>query len=132
MSLSLVPGQRVVRALPLSLSRPREFSLIDHHPSPRDKSCGDGLTPQAVKILNQLGLATFLEKTQTIEGGRVFLDHRREKVMRYPDGSQGRCVPRAFLDQALLNAALERGARLVHGRAIRLGRDERRGNSTVV
>jgi geranylgeranyl reductase family protein len=116
----------------LLAERRREVSLIDQHAFPRDKSCGDGLTPQAVKILNQLGLATFLEKTQVIEGGRVFLDHRREKVMRYSAGSQGRCVPRAFLDQALLNAALERGARLVQGRAIGLGREERRGSSTVV
>jgi geranylgeranyl reductase family protein len=93
-------------------------TLVDQCAFPRDKPCGDGLTPQAIAVLRRLGLDTFLSKTQPIEGCRVVLDHRQERlVARYPARAPARCVPRAFLDRALLDAALERGARFVQARA---------------
>jgi menaquinone-9 beta-reductase len=91
--------------------------LIDQYDFPREKPCGDGLSPQAVATLGQLGLDVFLEKTQRIDGCRVILDHRRERLGRFRANTCGRCVPRAFLDQAVLNMALRNGARFVKARA---------------
>lgn len=38
----------------------RDVLLIDSASFPRDKACGDGLTPRAVAELNRLGLSEWL------------------------------------------------------------------------
>ncbi len=37
-----------------------EVTVIDKEKFPRDKPCGDGLTPRAIKELTSLGLADWL------------------------------------------------------------------------
>jgi menaquinone-9 beta-reductase len=98
--------------------------LVDQHEFPREKPCGDGLSPQAVATLSRLGLDVFLEKTQRIDGCRVVLDHRRERVGRVRAKSCGRCVPRALLDEATLNLALRSGVRFETARALSAGEDD--------
>ena len=44
--------------------------LADAHVFPRDKTCGDGLTPRAVRQLNEMGLAERLEEYHRFVGLR--------------------------------------------------------------
>jgi geranylgeranyl reductase family protein len=89
--------------------------IVDKESFPRDKPCGDGLTPTAVSALRRFGLAEMLESSPLIEGGRVVLDHAGEELKSYRD-RHGHCVPRARLDQSMLDVAIDAGARLLTAR----------------
>ncbi len=101
-----------------------DVALIDKDEFPRDKACGDGLSPVAVELLEQLGLGSFLATVQPIQGYRIVFDHRRERVLRFPGNRLARCVGRAKLDAALRDVALDRGARFVRARARGIELDE--------
>lgn len=79
----------------------------------RDKSCGDGLTPRAVKELERLGVD--LSKTHRIDGLRIVRKGRIREV-RWPEragfASVGGTCRRSDLDASILRVALERGAQL--------------------
>jgi geranylgeranyl reductase family protein len=87
---------------------------------PRDKTCGDGLTAAALRLLERLGL-----EPARVAGWTAVHD----VVMRSPsgrlvelplpdDGLFAAVAPRAALDAALLDLAGERGARIRPGTAI--------------
>ncbi|MDR1152184.1 MAG: geranylgeranyl reductase family protein [Bifidobacteriaceae bacterium] len=94
--------------------------LLDKATFPREKVCGDGLTPRAVRELDLLGVprdATWLKG----RGLRVFgAGHRLE--LPWPDGgtypSYSLTKPRAEFDTALLSRAREAGARVVEGATV--------------
>jgi menaquinone-9 beta-reductase len=109
------PGGSTCAAL--LAERGYDVTLIDQHSFPRDKPCGDGLAPDAVTALRQLGLQTFLAGCQQIGGYRTIVDHRQERLRRFT-GTQAVCVPRTRLDKALLDLAVERGAHFITGRAL--------------
>ena len=94
--------------------------LLDQEKFPRDKPCGDGLTRSTVGFLHRLGLDDLVEESQPIEGVRVVIDHRSYEYKEYkPERDKpklARCVTRNKLDKALLDAAIERGARFKHAR----------------
>jgi geranylgeranyl reductase family protein len=92
-------------------------ALIDKEDFPREKTCGDGLTPQALTALRNLGLDTLVNDAQPIEGCRVVMDHRREHLGGFDDGDRGACLPRSVLDNAILEVARERGAHFQIARA---------------
>jgi menaquinone-9 beta-reductase len=95
-----------------------DVTLIDQNDFPREKPCGDGLTPHAVEMLAGLGLRDLLESAQPVFGCRVVVDHRHERwPVRYPDSAPTRCLERFKLDDALRRVALSEGARFVKGRA---------------
>ncbi|MDR0432598.1 MAG: FAD-dependent oxidoreductase, partial [Bifidobacteriaceae bacterium] len=91
--------------------------LLDKATFPRDKVCGDGLTPRAVRELDLLDVprdSTWLP----IYGLRVIATaHRLElpwpRGGTYPD--HGLTKPRADFDAALLAHARAAGARIVQG-----------------
>src|SRR5690625_7725029 len=58
----------------------RDVLLIDSAPFPRDKACGDGLTPRAVAELDRLGLSGWL-------AGRV--QHRGLRLSGYGGAVEG-------------------------------------------
>lgn len=95
------------------------IALIDKARFPRDKACGDGLGAGVIAILDALGLqeslngharVTQLSVTSSL-GRHAILDtgmlHRRSPL--------GYVIPRLDFDDALLKAALRRGAADVTG-----------------
>ncbi|HET9906241.1 MAG TPA: FAD-dependent monooxygenase, partial [Anaerolineales bacterium] len=90
--------------------------LLDKFDFPRDKICGDGLTPRAIKILAKIGILPQLEKTAF---------HCSELKIRYSDeltfnlGLENLenlpnyilTMPRLQLDHALLQHAINAGAK---------------------
>jgi len=89
--------------------------LVDRADFPRDKVCGDGVSPRAVRILKSAGLyqEDVFSRFSRIEGVRI----------RSPEGAvlevsfrgdeeigEGYVIPRKIFDQFLLEGALRRGA----------------------
>ena len=89
--------------------------IVDKAAFPRDKPCGDGLPRFAVSCLERFGLGQVLRDSPLIEGGRLVFNQTSEELKSYRHG-HGRCVTRVQLDSALLNRALEAGARLITAR----------------
>jgi geranylgeranyl reductase family protein len=86
----------------------KEVLLVDKSGFPREKPCGDGLTGASVEALEQFELHHLLRESREVLGLQVFLGDRRRLK---PFQRSARCISRFDLDQALLSAALERGAR---------------------
>jgi len=100
----------------------RDVLLVDRARFPRPKTCGDGLTPRAVATLERLGLLeTVLEAAPArIEGARLVAPGGHEWQARFSDyalrlPSYGLTLPRAELDNRLLQRAIEAGARFTGG-----------------
>ncbi|MBE7325386.1 geranylgeranyl reductase family protein [Nocardioides sp. Y6] len=97
-----------------------ETLLVDAAVFPRDKTCGDGLTPRAIHELDKLGLTEWLQGRTVNHGLRA---HGFGQVLhlRWPDvpGSDlptwGSAVPRTELDDHLRLTAVASGARSVDG-----------------
>jgi geranylgeranyl reductase family protein len=93
--------------------------LIDQGSFPREKPCGDGLTPSAVAFLRRYGLDPVIDQSYPIAGLRGVLDYRHSRFRDFGArrGESACCVPRGRLDDALREAALARGARFMRARA---------------
>jgi geranylgeranyl reductase family protein len=96
--------------------------LIDKERFPRDKVCGDGLTPRAVKALQMLGLRDEAEgraagwhRQQGLRmyGGGVVLDLPWPELDDYPGHSV--TATRALFDDTLARNAVKHGATLWEG-----------------
>lgn len=96
--------------------------LVDQSSFPRDKPCGDGLTRSAVAFLERMGLEGLIASSQPIEGLRMVLDYRTVKYRAYTptprSPHRARCIPRRVLDDALLKAAIDHGARFRQARVV--------------
>ncbi|MEZ0365859.1 NAD(P)/FAD-dependent oxidoreductase [Mycobacterium sp. pUA109] len=86
--------------------------VLDKASFPRDKPCGDGLTPRAVSYLQKIGLAGEVAKFHRVNRAKIFsptewdLSFPRRPGM--PD--HGHVVRRSALDALLLNNAESAGA----------------------
>ena len=89
--------------------------LLDAQRFPRDKVCGDGLTPRAVAALARLGLDRMVDEHPRIEGIRLLGRGRTPSIYRYPTSPvrPGAIVPRTILDDSIRRAAQHSGATLV-------------------
>lgn len=94
--------------------------LLEKATFPRDKVCGDGLTPRAVKQLINLGIDTSTEagwhrnKGLRVHGGRVeSFEMPWPELADFPN--YGLVRPRAELDEFLARHAVSLGARLREG-----------------
>ena len=100
--------------------------LADAEVFPRDKPCGDGLTPRAIKELTNLGIASVLEQRPRNFGLRA-AGFGQTLLLPWPGGSfptWGSAVPRTELDAAIRENALASGAKaLVAHRAVDVVRD---------
>lgn len=95
----------------------REVTLIDKETFPRDKPCGDGLTPRAIKELTNLGLGEWLQGRARNLGLRA-AGFGQELLLPWPGGSlpdHGSAAPRLELDARILGAAKDSGATLLEG-----------------
>lgn len=93
--------------------------LIDQRRFPRDKVCGDFVGPAALEELDRLGLfsqQTFANATK-IRHGALYVNG--DKVVRRPFPrignfrDHGLCIPRMLLDEAIVQAAVASGTRLI-------------------
>ena len=93
--------------------------LLEKDAFPRDKVCGDGLTPRAVKALRSLGLEDEAEgrlpgwdrqEGLRMYGGGVVLDMPWPQLDDFPSHSV--TATRALFDHTLAKAAVKRGAQL--------------------
>lgn len=95
----------------------RDVLLADAAVFPRDKSCGDGLTPRAVGELRRLGLAEWLTDQPQNWGLRA-AGFGRELYLPWPGGklpAVGSAVPRTELDARIRQRALAAGATALDG-----------------
>ncbi len=108
--------------------------LADKAVFPRDKSCGDGLTPRAIAELDRLGLADWARAHVVSKGLRA---HGFGQVLElpWPGGSlpdHGSAVPRTELDDHLRTGAIKAGAIGLEGaRAVDVVRDGGRVSGVV-
>ncbi|MEJ2860457.1 geranylgeranyl reductase family protein [Actinomycetospora flava] len=109
--------------------------LADAAVFPRDKACGDGLTPRAIAELEHLGLGEWVRGRGTNRGLRA-AGFGQLLELPWPGGSlpaHGGAVARTELDARIRTVALEKGARPVEGaRAVDVERDGADGVSGVV
>ncbi len=91
--------------------------LADAAVFPRDKACGDGLTPRAIAELDRLGLTPWLEGRVRNWGLRTH-GFGQTLYLPWPAGSfpkYGSAVPRTELDAAIRQVALDSGAQPLEG-----------------
>lgn len=85
---------------------------------PREKTCGDGLTPRAVKVLEEMGLSDELATWERVRGLRVRAAGRTLELEfpRLNDWCDyGLVKPRKDLDQIVLDNAESVGAKVLYG-----------------
>jgi menaquinone-9 beta-reductase len=95
--------------------RGRRVLLVDRGNFPRDKSCGDGLTPAAVRLLAEMGVLDELTGAARVGGVRIRMRGRGSRDFCYADDgpvAYGMVVPRLELDAKLCNRAVRAGATL--------------------
>ncbi|WP_370619406.1 geranylgeranyl reductase family protein [Mumia sp. Pv 4-285] len=101
---------------------------------PRDKTCGDGLTPRAITELDRLGLGPWVRRHGTNRGLRA-AGFGQTLLLPWPGGSlpdHGSAVPRTELDAHIRTASLDAGATpLDAARAVDVVRDGERVTEVV-
>nr|WP_245819681.1 geranylgeranyl reductase family protein [Rhodococcus yunnanensis] len=91
--------------------------LADAAVFPRDKTCGDGLTPRAIAELDRLGLGEWVRGRAENRGLRLS-GFGQELQLEWPGGSLptvGSAVPRTELDDRIRSVAVDSGARMLEG-----------------
>ena len=95
----------------------RDVLVVDSAQFPRDKACGDGLTPRAVAELERLGLGPWLDSRirhrglrMSGFGGEVEIDWPGPS---FPSTSSA--VPRTELDDRIREVAADEGAKMLLG-----------------
>jgi menaquinone-9 beta-reductase len=96
-------------------------AMIDRSTFPRDKSCGDGIAPQVIDLLDEAGVTGVADGHAPIP--RLRLTRGSLGVDR-PMGRSTWVIPRTVFDLRLMTAARTAGAVLVHDRV----REVRRGS----
>jgi geranylgeranyl reductase family protein len=90
-------------------------TVIDKKRFPREKTCGDGLTPRAVRQLHDMGLAEPLSEFQRYDGLRS-IGHGITLELGWPEHpdfpSYGYVVRRSELDDLVAQRAVKAGADL--------------------
>ncbi len=108
--------------------------LTDMAVFPRDKTCGDGLTPRAVDELSRLGLEDWL-RARTVNRGLRAHGFGQTLLLPWPGGTLpdwGSAVPRTELDDHLRTTAIKSGATALDGaRAVDVRRDGARVSAVV-
>ena len=109
--------------------------LVDAAVFPRDKTCGDGLTPRAIGELERLGLGDWL-RAHTVSQGLRAHGFGQTLLLPWPGGSLpdwGSAVARTELDDHLRTTAIMSGAAALDGaRAVDVRRDGERVCAVVL
>jgi geranylgeranyl reductase family protein len=109
--------------------------LVDAAVFPRDKTCGDGLTPRAIGELQRLGLEDWL-RARTVNQGLRAHGFGQTLLLPWPGGSLpdwGSAVARTELDDHLRTTAIKAGARALDGaRAVEVRWSDDRVSAVVL
>jgi menaquinone-9 beta-reductase len=92
--------------------------LVDAADFPRDKPCGDGLTPRAIAELDGLGMTDWLDLRARNYGLRA-AGFGQLLYLPWPGGAlpaHGGAVPRTVLDAAIRDVAIAAGAKPMDGK----------------
>ena len=93
-------------------------TIVERKHFPREKTCGDGLTPRAVKELGDMGLGEQLKQFHRYEGLRATA-HGKELELQWPTHAlyprHGYVVRRPELDAMVAFNAEKSGATLLQG-----------------
>ena len=112
----------------------RDVLVIDSQRFPRDKACGDGLTPRAVAELELLGLGPWLDGKVRSRGLRMS-GFGADVEIEWPGPSfpsTGSAVPRTELDERIRAVAEADGAKMLLGsKAVAVSHDSS-GRATSV
>lgn len=104
----------------------RDVLVVDSAEFPRDKACGDGLTPRAIAELELLGLRGWLDGRVSHHGLRMSGFGAAVEV-RWPGPSfpsTSSAVPRTELDDRIREVAADEGAKMLLGvKAVDVHRD---------
>ncbi|OBB40504.1 menaquinone reductase [Mycobacterium sp. 852002-51961_SCH5331710] len=95
----------------------REVLVIDKAQFPRDKACGDGLTPRAVLEMQRLGLGSWLDGRVRHRGLRLS-GFGADVEIAWPGPSfpsTSSAVPRTELDDRIRMVAVDEGAKMMLG-----------------
>jgi menaquinone-9 beta-reductase len=110
-------GPSGAAAAHLLASRGHSVIVCEKKSFPREKTCGDGLTPRAVKVLEEMGLGDELGTWAKVRGLRV---HAAGRVLEldFPKLDEfcdyGLVKPRKDLDQIVLDNAEAMGAKVLY------------------
>jgi len=89
-------------------------ALVDRRTFPRDKACGDGIGPGAVRVLRELGVGAVFDQHPAVEHLTVFDPDGRRLDSAIPDidgrPMYGHVITRYDFDDELFRAALDAGA----------------------
>jgi geranylgeranyl reductase family protein len=92
-----------------------EVTLVERKHYPREKTCGDGLTPRSVRQLEDMGLATELSHHHRFDGLRS-MAFGQTLELRWPEHpefpSYGYVITRADLDHLVAKQAAKAGAEI--------------------
>lgn len=119
----VVGGGPAGAAAAITLARAgRHVLVVDKARFPRDKCCGDGLTADALRQLEGLGLRPeSVPDWQPVD--EVVVRSPVGRTVRFPlpagDGQFAAVAPRAELDAALLDVARAAGAKVADGHGLR-------------
>lgn len=95
-----------------------DVAVFDAATFPRDKVCGDALSPEAARLVQQLGAAEAITASPNAiyhRGAAIFPDGTRiERRHKHP----GYVVPRMHLDHGLVKALRGSGAKLFEGHRV--------------
>jgi geranylgeranyl reductase family protein len=95
-----------------------DVTIVERKSFPREKTCGDGLTPRAVHQLNEMGLADQLTKFHRYNGLRA-TGMGRQLELQWPSHpvfpQYGYVVRRRDLDTMVADNAVAAGATLLEG-----------------
>ncbi|OKH77357.1 menaquinone reductase [Mycolicibacterium sp.] len=94
-----------------------EVTVIDAAQFPRDKACGDGLTPRAVAELERLGMGPWLD-TRIRHHGLRMSGFGADVEVPWPGPSfpsTSSAVPRTELDDRIRSVAADDGAKMLLG-----------------
>lgn len=105
----------------LLASRGHSVAVCEKKTFPREKTCGDGLTPRAVKVLSEMGLDDELATWERVVGLRVHAEERLldipfPRLEAWPD--YGLVKPRKDLDKTVLDHAESFGAKVLYGTTV--------------
>jgi geranylgeranyl reductase family protein len=84
--------------------------LLDRHDFPRDKTCGDGIAPQALAVLAGLGVPDVADGYAQVPALRLTGPSGASAARRLPVAAH--VIPRAVFDARLVAAAVAAGATL--------------------
>jgi menaquinone-9 beta-reductase len=90
--------------------------VVDRANFPRDKTCGDGLTPRALRVLDRMGILPQVARLGCrVDGYDVVAPNGKTTTAAIVAEHGAMVIPRAKLDELILRRAIDSGAQFEGG-----------------